>query len=371
MSGYCLGSDALRDKLGDSIIGDDIREDQIQPSSFEPRLGSEAYVLDAELNGLFRPDDRRKISTSIDRLDGDHKQRVDLSDGYELKQGFTYLIPLQETVRLADDEYVKSSPKSSLGRLFLQTRLLADYNLGFDEIHPHRGRALDMYLLVQPLVFNVVVRPGLSLNQLRWFNGVGARLAPEAVLEHHETKPLLYKAHGPSLRPADLTVSDSVYLHLDLNGYGEGDVVGLRAKPTPQPIDLSRTDTYDMNRYFERVTADDGSVEVKSREYYLFGSKEVFDMPIDLSAEVYQHSATGISGPLHFAGFVDNGFQGNLVFEVRSDELSNMRVYDGMPISKVDFFDTEESAKTYGEGIGSNYDGQRRVRVAKYFRNSV
>ena len=371
MSGYCLGSSWLESAVSEGRIVGDVAADQVQPSSFEPVLSDEGYVLDAELNGLFRPERRRKIESSLEDLDESRRDPVDLSGGYELKRGFTYLLRLDEQILVGDDEYVKGSPKSSLGRLFLHTRLLADYNLGFDEIHPHGEGALDLYVLVQPLVFNVVVAPGYALNQLRWFKGVGARVGPDALQDRHASTPLLYEDSGDGLEASTLTVSDSVYLHLDLSGYGDDDVVGLRAKRTPQPIDIRVTGEYDMQRYFEPVTSVKGEVEVKSREYYLFGSKEVFDMPEDLSAEAYQHSSTGISGPLHFAGFIDNGFQGNLVFEVRSDEMSNMRIFDGMPISKVDFYETEDAGKQYGDRIGSNYDGQRRIQVAKYFSSSL
>ncbi len=371
MSGYCRGSSWFEEAIVDGRIVGDVEGDQVQPSSFEPVLSGQGYVLDAELSGLFRPERRRRIESSLDGLDENRKERIDLSDGYELKRGFTYLLKLDEQVVLDDDEYVKGSPKSSLGRLFLHTRLLADYNLGFDEIHPHGEGPMDLYVLVQPLVFNVVVAPGYALNQLRWFKGVGARVEPDDLQARHASKPLLYESGDGGLEASDLTVSDSVYLHLDLSGYGDDDVVGLRAKRTPQPIDIRVNGEYDMRRYFEPVSSSNGEVEVKSREYYLFGSKEVFDMPGDLSAEAYQHSSTGISGPLHFAGFIDNGFQGNLVFEVRSDEMSNMRIFDGMPISKVDFFETKDAGKEYGDRIGSNYDGQRRIQVAKYFSSSV
>lgn len=369
MSGHCKGSSCFDTAVDTGRIVGDVDESQIQPSSFEPVLSGEGYVLDAEINGLFRPERRRRIRSSVEDLGDGRKERVDLSGGYELKRGFTYLLRLEEQIRLEDDEYVKGSPKSSLGRLFLHTRLLADYNRGFDEIHPHGDGVMDLYVLVQPLVFNVVVAPGYSLNQLRWFEGVGARLEPDSLLERHAEKPVLVRERGGSWSAADLTVSDSVYLHLDLRG-GEDDVVGLRAKSTPRPIDIRVKDEYAVKDFFEPVSSSSGEVEVRSKEYYLFGSKEVFSMPDDLSAEAYQYSSTGISGPLHFAGFIDNGFSGNLVFEVRSDEMSNMRIYDGMPISKVDFFETRGADKVYGEGIGSNYDGQRRIQPAKYFKDS-
>jgi len=54
----CLNSQELRQKIRDGAIitnraiGD--LENQIQPASFEPTLGSELHILDVE-KGLFRP----------------------------------------------------------------------------------------------------------------------------------------------------------------------------------------------------------------------------------------------------------------------------------------------------------------------------
>ena len=91
-------------------------------------------------------------------------------------------------------------------------------------------------------------------------------------------------------------------------------------------------------------------------------------IPPHLNTELEAHSHIGITGPLHFAGFIDNGFEGDLVFEVRSDELSNMALEHEMPISRLNVFRTELPDKIYGTSIGSNYQGQVGPKPAKYFQ---
>ena len=67
-----------------------------------------------------------------------------------------------------------------------------------------------------------------------------------------------------------------------------------------------------MNRLKEKI-------HVLPGEYYLLASAEVLKVPSHLK-KLASHSHIGIS-VLHFAGFIDNGFVGDLVFEVRSEEV--------------------------------------------------
>ena len=336
--------------------------DRVEPSSYEPVISGDVYVLNSCLDTLFRPHTRCPVLESL-RVQGSDIEKHSAEEGFELKKGFTYLIPLREEVRISDEEYVTFSPKSSLGRLFLNTRLVADYNLGFDEIHGYEHEFLSLFVVVQPLAFNVTISEGLALGQIRFFDQLDSKVHPTEVVERHEEKPVLVDRHGENM---DLTVSDDVYLHLDVTGFGENKVVGLRAKKNPFPLDISLEDEYDVYEYFTPMYSNGGVVDIVPGEYYLFASKECFRMPSEWNAEVHQHSSTGFAGPLHFAGFIDNGFEGNLVFEVRSDEVGVVSLYDGMPVSKVQFFETGKPVKLYGEEIGSHYDKQG-LRVAKYF----
>ena len=76
--------------------------------------------------------------------------------------------------------FVKSSPKSSFGRLFINTRMLTDYNPCFDEINSsyRNETSLNLWILVQPLAFNVIAHPGLCFNQLRFFRDYNGTLNP-------------------------------------------------------------------------------------------------------------------------------------------------------------------------------------------------
>ncbi|MFQ5620605.1 MAG: 2'-deoxycytidine 5'-triphosphate deaminase domain-containing protein, partial [Candidatus Nanoarchaeia archaeon] len=248
--------------------------------------------------------------------------------------------------------------------LFLHTRLLADYNPCFDELHSEycSEMPVSLWLLLQPLAFNLIIHPGNTLNQLRFFKG-DATLSTREVKEEHEKNPLLLTNDN---RAVSSIIRDGMQLHLDLSGEQTGGILALKARHNPMPIDLGKINHYNPEDYFQAIYGDKKLI-IEKGEHYLFFTKEYLNIPAHLSSELNTYSHVGLNGPLHFAGFIDNGFAGHLVFEIRSDELSNMILDDNMPISRLVFYRTTLPKKLYGKSIGSTYHSQTGLKVAKYF----
>ena len=369
--GKCLASQQIRDRIHNGLIREPhFEEKRIQPSSFEPVIGDELFVLDAESRGIFRPNTEEPVSRTMLQLPSRRRQRVSITDGFEIKAGFTYLAPLEQRLTLLPGEYVKSSPKSSLGRVFLNNRLLADYNPCFDEINSQyaANTELQLWLLLQPLTFNLIVWPGLSLNQLRIFTG-DAKLTPADIMAAWERTPLLQRRENDAFVATKPIITDAIQVHVDISGNNTYGIAGLRARHNPTPIDLSQKKAYDAEAFFEPVTTTSGEITVRSGEHYLLASKEVLTIPPQLSVELRSHSHIGLNGPLHFAGFIDPGFAGDLVFEVRPDEIADMMLADNMPISTLDVFRNDLPDKLYGKDIGSNYQDQRGPMPSKFFHD--
>jgi dCTP deaminase len=369
--GCCLASQEIREMVRDAVIIGDVEEENIQPSSFDPTIGNECFILDTR-GGLFRPRNDEPVSRSLSRLPARQRQMIDISDGFEIKQGASYLFPLKERISNPGVfRFARSSPKSSFGRVFPNTRLLTDYNDAFDEIDNFpSGVDLMSWLLVQPLAFNLIVSPGLSFNQMRFFKGYDARLSPSEIAEEWENAPLL---HNKNLEdrlgtPCDLRVSETLGIHLDLDGTATEGIVALWARKNPSPIDLRKKGYYPPEEFFQPMRAVDKSLVIEPGEHYLIASKEVLEVPPCLNVELRSHSRQGANADLHRAGFIDNGFKGDLVFEITSSEPTSIRLDDGMPIGELDIFRTTDSDKVYGPSSGSHYQSQIGPRVAKYFR---
>ncbi len=372
MEPHCFAAQQLRDLISSGrIITQGTAETQIQPSSFEPQLTNVCYVLDSE-KGVFRPRKDTTVAKALSLLPKLHCVKCDITEGFEIKVGFTYLFPLDTRVLPEKGEYIVSSPKSTFGRLFVNTRLMADYNGTFDEVDAHfaPGKHLQLWLLVQPRAFNVVVYPGLALNQLRFFSGPNCLLTDGEVASVAKEFPLIYaKSADGQFTPQAPLIRQGLLLHLDLQGARTHGVVGFRARRTPVPIDTKKIAFYDVEDFFTPMYADErGRVVVERNEYYLFATKEVLALPESLNAQLPIYSVVGVAGPLHFAGFIDNGWFGDLVLEVAPEESAVMILDDGMPIGRLDYFRTPATDKVYGPAIGSNYRGQIGPKPAKFFK---
>src|SRR5579871_4436427 len=139
-----------------------ILPDQVQPSSLDLRLGSEAFRVRASFLAT-------GSATVTSKLDQYTLHTVDMSRPAVLEKGCVYIVPLQEELSLPANISGKANPKSSTGRLDIFTRLITDEGRQF-EIVPagYRGR---LFAEVVPRTFSIVVRQGERLSQLRLFQG--------------------------------------------------------------------------------------------------------------------------------------------------------------------------------------------------------
>ena len=290
-----------------------------------------------------------------------------MSEGLPFLVGYSYLVPLQEKVILENTQRMLSSPKSTSGRDFLNCRLLVDYHSEYDEARAVNGLPLDLWLLIQPLAFNVIMWPNLTLNQLRFFEGLDSSLSEREIMEEHSKRPLAYYRDGDKLVPANFNLG-KLATSLNLDGGKTSGVAALMARKNPEPIDLNKNYGKLSEDYFEPVLSKNGKITSISGRHYLLSTREVLDIPSHLSAELRKSHHTGIQGSWHFAGFIDNGFQGDLVFELRSDEQSNASLEHGTEVNLIDVYRCKEpSDKVYSKEIGSNYQGQEGLRVSRHF----
>ena len=362
-----LPAQSLRDAIAAEWIRSDlyrIPSSSVQPASLDLRLGDVAWALRCS----FLPDAGSKVEEKIADI---AFQRIDLRDGATLERDRPYLVPLIEELALPDEIRGKANPKSSTGRLDVFTRVLTDGNPSFDEIpYGYRGR---LYLEVVPRSYAIHVKTGLALNQLRLFTG-DARLRDEEIRTVHEEFPLLY-LDSHALRAHELTISDGLFLSVDLSGPTDR-IVGYRAKRNSLPIDLSRVHGYGWRDYWEPVYPEVGSrIVLEPEVFYLLLSAEGACIPPGYAAEMTAYDPTAGELRTHYAGFFDPGFGfdpkgrrhgSRAALEVRARDVSFM-VEHRQPICKLAFERMLEPPDVlYGEGLGSNYQGQETM-LSKHF----
>ncbi len=314
---------------------------QIQPASLDLRLGARAFRVRAS----FMPGPAAKTQDQIERF---VLHTVDLAPGAVLEVGCVYVAEIEEALALPPDLTGFANPKSSTGRLDVFTRVIADHGPGFDQTGPgYSGR---LYLEICPQTFPILVRAGSRLSQMRF--RAAASVAPAA---HHPRE---------------------VALSVDLSGGGPRSLIGYRAKRHTGVIDVDRAGGYDVEEFWEPLTATPKKLLILDPdEFYILASKEAVLVPATHAAEMEPFNALMGEFRVHYAGFFDPGFGmaetggggSRAVLEVRSHKVPFI-LEDGQLIGRLIYEPlSEPPTHLYGREIGSHYQAQA-LKLSKHFR---
>ena len=340
-----------------------IRDAQIQPASIDLRLGAVAYRVRAGL--LPGP-----AHTVMQRLDQFGYQEVDLAKGALLEPGRVYIIPLQESLALPAQVSAKGNPKSTIGRLDIFTRLMADFGVEFDRVPPgYRGK---LYVEVVPRSFGVLVREGTRMYQARFVRG-NPRPADSTLKELDERGTLVF---GAADQPAEANIANGLRISLDLEGVSGSEIIGYRAKKNAPSIDLEKVGAFEPDDFWEPISRPkDRQMILDPEDFYLLLSKERVCIPPEYAAELVPYDPQVGEFRIHYAGFFDPGFgygSGEIsgthaVLEVRAHGVPFLFV-DGQTVGRLVYERLLAApAKIYGPSIGSSYQGQG-LSLSKQFK---
>ncbi len=328
---------------------------QIQPASLDLRLGPVAWRIRAS----FLPGPDATVKQRIEQLS---LHQIDLTKGAVFEAGCVYIVPLLESVALPYRVSGVANPKSSTGRLDVFTRLIVDRAKEFDRIEPSYEGPL--YAEVSPRSFSILVREGSRLNQLRLRRG-------SPPFSDSELKRL---QEEQGIVAGDADISNGIALTVDLKGW-DG-LVGYRAKRHAGLIDVDKPGVHEVGDFWEQVRArPDASVVLDPNEFYILASREAVSIPPEYAAEMVPYNPLVGEFRVHYAGFFDPGFGysgaggagSRAVLEVRSHEVPFILTH-GQIVGRLVFERlTEPPERVYGQGLGSNYQGQG-LKLSKHFR---
>jgi dCTP deaminase len=194
---------------------------------------------------------------------------------------------------------------------------------------------------------------------------------------HHTREPILF-ARGEPVPTDQLDLSNGLFLGLDLRGAEDGRV-GYRAREAAPVLDLTQVGQADPTQYWESVRREEGDrIILNPRNFYLLMSHEAVTVPPSLAAEMTAYDPTSGELRTHYAGFFDPGFgydaSGGLrgstaALEVRAHDVPFM-IEHRQPVCKLTFERMLDAPTLlYGQGIGSNYQGQTET-LGKHFRRT-
>lgn len=340
--------------------------DQIQPASLDLRLGAVAYRVRAS----FLPGADTRVTDKLDRL---RLHAIDLRDGAVLETGCVYIVPLLEELALADDISATTNPKSSTGRLDVFTRVITDGGRAFDTVPA--GYHGPLYAEISPRTFPVLVREGSRLSQIRFRIGHSV-VSDEELQAVHVAHGIVSGPAGADGEPTEATISGGVHLTIDLAGEGPGSLIGYRGKRHTGVIDVDAKSAQDALDFWEPIHHRGRSeLILDPNEFYILVSREAVHVPPLFAAEMVPFDPLVGEFRVHYAGFFDPGFGhaaiggagARAVLEVRSHEVPFI-VEHGQTVGRLVYehmLDRPDSL--YGEGIGSNYQGQA-LKLSKHFR---
>jgi dCTP deaminase len=367
-----LPSQEIRDLIANGHIkgSPEISEQQIQPASLDLRLGDVGYRVQAS----FVPKDSTVEQGIADA--GLVMSRIDLTRTTVLEKRCVYIIPLLEHLHLPEEISARANPKSSTGRLDIFTRLITDYGEEFEKVRPgYKGR---LYVEIASRTFTVVVRAGMTLNQLRFLRGnpkpsdTATAALEKSFLENEGA--LVYGEEG---NPAKARIAkDSIELSVNLRGVDSSEIVAYKAKRNAPLIDLANINYYEAKDFWE-IGYDLGKkgLILEAGDFYILASKEKVSVPPDWAAEMVSMDQDMGEFRIHYAGFFDPGFghgAGDVrgtraVLEVRAHEVPFL-IEHGQRMGRLQYIPLRSRPdKIYGTGIGSSYQRQG-LALSKHFK---
>ncbi len=337
--------------------------DQIQPASIDLRLGRRAHRVKAS----FLPGPNAMVMDKVRALNGWPTIELDREQGAVLERGRVYVVELLESLRLPSGVDGVANPKSSTGRLDIFTRLTTDKGVAFDRVPKgYRGK---LFLEIAPLTFDIIVRQGSRLNQLRLQRGGRADLSQSDMKHRYES--------GQFVRTDEklLPLRDNlVPVTVDLVGEPGAALIGYTAKQDAGTIDVDRVGYYDPREFWERIAPDNKRLNLNKNDFYILATREEVGVPPDMAAEMVAFDPSSGEFRVHYAGFFDPGFGwdgraggSRAVLEVRSHGVS-FTLEHGQIIGWLDYSKLAigKPDKLYGEASRSNYQGQG-LKLAKHF----
>jgi len=362
------------------------RENPIDHSSIDLTLSKEGYEM---VNGSIKPTKQDAYKRTILENPDYAKVHDAENDGiFLLEKKHTYVFALNEKL---DGRKLKNSPifgrataKSSVGRVDILCRLIVD-KMDHYEYFDHGklpSQEVEMFLEITPITFNVRVKVGEPLSQLRLFY-------------YH---PDISRVQGKELCRCLLRREESVEdetLSVDLSGtevfkkdksvYRDNIAVFKGEVEQDIPIDLwkhEETNRPNPNDYWECIEANKKKrLLVEKNHFYILRSKERLCLPEGIA--VYCRAIDEAIGEMriHYAGFAHPFFgkdrkdkkEGTpLIFEVRGHNI-NVNLVDDERLARLAFYRMSKDCKKPDPEVCKKDEeeddyNEQELRLSKFFQ---
>ncbi|MEW6196328.1 MAG: 2'-deoxycytidine 5'-triphosphate deaminase [Bacteroidota bacterium] len=342
--------------------------DDIGYSSFDLHLKSEVYEM---TQGAIKPNGAHYAKDYLRNPKFSRKIPPESDNNFKLWKKHTYVIPLEEEFaypsELAKAQICgQATAKSSIGRVDVLARLIVDgtneyESFKFNDLEKSSGQ---LFLEVTPITFNVRVKGGIGLSQLRLFLGEPS--------ESEVDSKILFKNTLKDSSNTDNTLSVNLMSVL----INKKEVVAYKAKETEEVVQLWDENSHDPNQFWETVgltfEEPEHRFQIDKGSFYILRSFEKISLPESIA--VYCKAMDESLGEMriHYAGFVhpyfgfdrDDGEKGTpLIFEVRGHDVF-VNLVHREKLAKLIFYRMSQNPL---KGKTEKYDTQD-LTLSKFFR---
>lgn len=323
-----------------------VPNETIGAASLDLTITAEAYKMKC---GSVKPGGDNRYSVIL--RDNALAERLSPStDGVFFLDGQqTYVFKVAERLDSAFADigiYGQATAKSSVGRVDVLARLIVDgmdqYE-GFDA-HALRSQSGHMYLEVTPFTFQVAVRVGRPLSQLRLFYG----------------RPKDVEISGPEICRTvfkdSASYDGSLSVDLENTSIGGLETAAFRATVGTNcaPVKLWESDSLpDPCGSWKFVkTGKEKRLKIENNHFYILRSKEKIRVPAGVAIYCRASDETIGEMRIHYAGFVhphfgirNDGVKGTpLIFEVRGHQV-DVNLRDGERMANLTLYRMSEDAE--------------------------
>lgn len=355
-----LPAQTLKELIRTGVL-DDIDPAYVNPASVDLPLSDEAYRLET----VSLPKLGEAARDAIQRMGG---RPHDLSNPLEV--GIDYAIKIRGTHHLLENVYGYINPKSTVGRINLLCRVIADGTKMYDALAP-AGWQGEMWVLVRAGSFPVLLSPGQALSQLRLFSSKAFLDDLEANLAIRE-HGLLFDPDGKKIvgtEIRDRMHADSLLLTLKV---AKG-ATGWECRGTSKVLDFS-TYTYKPEEFFTKIEVRNGTFRAHKGSFYILTTLERVVVPPELSAELRPIDPRFGEFRSHSAGYIDPGWgwgvDGSacgrpITLEMTPFETADF--YNGQPFARIRYEHMRERPEVLYDNPKSSYTMQAGARLSKHF----
>lgn len=355
-------------------------------SAIDLHISSEAYIM---LKGSIKPFNKNYSDIIKDRY---YAEPLPANDNiFHLKTEHCYVFKIQERLHPAivnsSPFYGQATAKSSIGRVDVIARLIIDGMKEYEKFAPKEVTTGEIFLEITPITFDVIVKEGISLSQLRFCNG------------DFENSVIKDEKFINAVLNLNQDFQNSATLSVDVSNFKIKDDLFAAAYcansgKKENALELWTEEKYTPSEFWTPVESNEQqnvkSITIKKNNFYILRSLERISLPAGICIYCRAMDETLGEMRIHYAGFVHPLFGLNrkdqkkgtpLIFEVRGHNV-DVLLTQGEILARLFFYrmsypaeiplperSTGNDKKKKSEVPQSVAYGEQELKLSKLFKD--